>query len=84
LNVSRHLKDGTMRTPIAIVAAIAALVLGTSAPAFARGHGGFRGPPGFHHGVKAGWGRGHVPPGWHHGRKVGWDGGHAPPGLRRR
>lgn len=65
-----------------------ALALGMATPVLARGHpgghAGFRRPPGFHHGLKVGWGRGHVPPGWHHGRKAGWGRGHVPPGLRRR
>jgi hypothetical protein len=72
-----------MRKSLARAAVIAALVLAMGAPAFARGHGGFRGPPGFHHGLKMGWGHGHVPPGWHHGLKMGWSRGHVPSGLRR-
>jgi hypothetical protein len=73
-----------MRKAIASAALAAALVLGMNAPTLARGHAEFRHPPGFHHGLKAGWGRGRVPPGWHHGRKVGWGRGHVPPGLRLR
>lgn len=81
-----------MRKSILAAAAIAALALSPSLPAFAKGHGGgsagghtshFARPPGFSHGNKVGWGKGHVPPGWSHGRKVGWGKGHVPPGLAR-
>jgi hypothetical protein len=73
-----------MYKAIASAVLAAAFVLGMNAPALARGHFGFTPVPGFHHGLKVGWGRGHVPPGWHRGRKVGWGRGHVPPGLRRR
>lgn len=73
-----------MGKSLTCAALAAALVLGMSTPVLARSHAGFRRPPGFHHGLKMGWGRGHAPPGWHHGFKVGWGRGHVPPGLRRR
>ena len=81
-----------MRKSLLAAAAIAVLALSPGLPALAKGSAGghsgghmshFARPPGFSHGGKVGWGRGHVPPGWSHGRKTGWGRHHFPPGLAR-